>query len=286
MARAVWKRATNRYFIQEDAKSVSKLACCSSISSAISKIDAKSVNFTDLDDSLCVSDEKSFYTNLEFDSTWWIKQPDYAHQRGLTNQEVNSLESNGSYEFVQMAEKDDLGSFGLKKSHVLIESCDLGSKAKCDQNVMLYRSRPDTSRTKVLEALCHSQTRAREAEIAAKKAYAEKEHAIRIVFRQASQLFAYRQWIYVLQLENLCYQMKNSKIDPMLSVIPILPSKIGKCDKNLKNVTPANGKRTLTRRGFGRYGRGLGQYAVVFVVGLGIVGVGLVFGWTVGWMLI
>ncbi|KAL3815142.1 hypothetical protein ACJIZ3_016410 [Penstemon smallii] len=61
----------------------------------------------------------------------------------------------------------------------------------------------DTSKAKLLEALRHSQTRAREAEKAAKQAYSEKEHVVKLVFRQASQLFAYKQWLRLLQLENI-----------------------------------------------------------------------------------
>ncbi|KAI7727572.1 hypothetical protein M8C21_002016 [Ambrosia artemisiifolia] len=321
-ARAVWQRTANRYFIQEDAKRAPKLA---SISSVVSKIEAKPVDHADLNDSFPVSGDKSFYSSLESDSKWWLQlQPDYMYQRGLTSEQqykpnphqfvenqdgsissVDSLSSKGSYEFVQMdsvelpwwkmVEKNDFDSFGSNKSHFLIENCDLHGpmhsglepqKIKCGRkDISPGESRPDTSKTKILEALCHSQTRAREAEIAAKKAYAEREHAIKLVFKQASQLFAYRQWIYILQLENLCYQNKN-KGDQLMSVCAFSSSKIGKLDKNMKKVMPTKGKRRRTKRWFGRYERNLGKYAVVFVVGLGIVGAGLLLGWTVGWMLI
>ncbi|KAM0017112.1 hypothetical protein Hdeb2414_s0028g00704321 [Helianthus debilis subsp. tardiflorus] len=321
-ARAVWQRTANRYFIQEDAKRAPKLA---SISSVISKTETKPVNPAELNDSFPLPDEKSFYSNLESDSKWWLQlQPDYMYQRGLTSEQqvnpnphqfvenqdvgsfssVDSVSSRESYEFVQMdsvelpwwkmTEKDDLDSFVSKKSRILIENCDLhgpmlmGSEPpmiKCGQYpISRGETQRDTSKTKILEALCHSQTRAREAEIAAKKAYAEKEHAIKLVFKQASQLFAYRQWIYLLQIENLCYQNKNNKSDQILSVGAFSPSKIG---KSMKKVGPGKGKgkRRRTKRGFGRFEHNLGKYAVVFVVGLGIVGAGLLLGWTVGWML-
>lgn len=68
----------------------------------------------------------------------------------------------------------------------------------------------DPSKRKLLEALCHSQTRAREAEKAAKQAYEEKQHVVKLIFKQASQLFAYKQWLYLLQLENIHNQKQDN----------------------------------------------------------------------------
>ncbi|CAH1416460.1 unnamed protein product [Lactuca virosa] len=133
----------------------------------------------------------------------------------------------------------------------------------------------DSNRGIILEALRHSQTRAREAENAAKEAYAEKEDLVKVVLRQASELLACRQWIRLLQLENLYYQIKNKKMnDPKLSVCP---SKDGKLQKK---------KMKKGKRRSRRYEDDLGKYAVVFAMGLGLVGAGLLLGWTVGWMLI
>ncbi|KAA8520764.1 hypothetical protein F0562_014964 [Nyssa sinensis] len=80
-------------------------------------------------------------------------------------------------------------------------------------------SESDTSKAQLLEALCHSQTRAREAEKAAKQAYAEKEHIVKLFFRQASHLFAYKQWFQLLQLENLYFQIKKND-QPVSSLHP------------------------------------------------------------------
>ncbi|KAJ1414727.1 hypothetical protein SESBI_18670 [Sesbania bispinosa] len=105
----------------------------------------------------------------------------------------------------------------------------------------------DSSKVQLMEALCHSQTRAREAEEAAKKAYAEKEHIVALIFKQASQLFAYKQWFQLLQLETLCSQIKN-KDQPISTLFPVaLPW--------------------------------------MSYEGLSLVGAGLLLGWTVGWML-
>ncbi|KAM0000662.1 hypothetical protein Hdeb2414_s0418g00889401 [Helianthus debilis subsp. tardiflorus] len=134
----------------------------------------------------------------------------------------------------------------------------------------------DPSKRKLLEALCHSQTRAREAEKAAKQAYEEREHVVRLIFKQASQLFAYKQWVYLLQLENLYNQIKANKIAP---VLPAYPWRVQR-RKTRRNI-PAK-KRTQEKRG----NCDLGVYAVAFAVGLGLVGAGLLLGWTVGWMFI
>ncbi|KAL8208095.1 hypothetical protein R6Q57_007507 [Mikania cordata] len=139
----------------------------------------------------------------------------------------------------------------------------------------------DPSKRKLLEALCHSQTRAREAEKAAKQAYEEKEHIVKLIFKQASQLFAYKQWVYLLQLENLYNQIKTNKIKP---VFPASPWHVPR-RRTRKNLSVK--KKTHEKQGsFGgpRYQHDVGKYAIAFAVGLGLVGAGLLLGWTVGWM--
>ncbi|KAE9587246.1 hypothetical protein Lal_00004703 [Lupinus albus] len=124
----------------------------------------------------------------------------------------------------------------------------------------------------LMEALCHSQTRAREAEKAAQQAYNEKEHILTLFFRQASQLFAYKQWFHMLQLENLCLQLRN-KNQPLLSFLPYK-------GMQLKKSHGRSGKR----KGCKSRRRGIGKRAIAFFVGLGLAGAGLLLGWTMGWM--
>ncbi|CAH1414415.1 unnamed protein product [Lactuca virosa] len=69
------------------------------------------------------------------------------------------------------------------------------------------KSQDEMSKAELLEALCHSQTRAREAEKVAQKENNEKEDMINQFMKQASQLFAYKQWFRILQLEAT----RNSK---------------------------------------------------------------------------
>nr|KAJ0208969.1 hypothetical protein LSAT_V11C400170010 [Lactuca sativa] len=318
-ARAVWQRTANRYFVQEDAKRAPKLACRPSTSSSSSKqAEIKPANntTTDRNERFLLPNEKSLYSDLSPDSRWWLQlQTDYIYQRGLTNSHqfvenqdgssssssINSL-SNESFELVdinkdsklqhwvgiekngevslpwwQIVGKDDSGSVVSKRSHShdCVENRHL--PGLMPEKMIKEKPNPvsDSNRGIILEALRHSQTRAREAENAAKEAYAEKEDLVKVVLRQASELLACRQWIRLLQLENLYYQIKNKKMnDPKLSVCP---SKNGKLQKK---------KMKKGKRRSRRYEDDLGKYAVVFAMGLGLVGAGLLLGWTVGWMLI
>ena len=132
-------------------------------------------------------------------------------------------------------------------------------------------SQSESSRARLLEALRHSQTRAREAEIAAQKAYNEKEHIVKLFFRQASHLFAYKQWLQMLQLENLCLQLriKEHQISTLFPVLPWTPLK--------GSGTESKGKKQMKCS--------FCKYAVSFAVGLGLAGAGLLLGWTLGWLL-
>ncbi|GMH22541.1 hypothetical protein Nepgr_024384 [Nepenthes gracilis] len=135
----------------------------------------------------------------------------------------------------------------------------------------------DPSQAQLLEALCHSQTRAREAEKAAKQAYTEKEHVVQLFFRQATLLFAYKQWFKLLQLESLCLQIKDK--DPKIStpfpiLVPWTPFKPRKLPESWQKATKVKRRK-----------HDIGKYAVAIAVGLSLVGAGLLLGWTVGWLL-
>lgn len=108
----------------------------------------------------------------------------------------------------------------------------------------------ELDRTQLLEALCHSQTRARKAENAAMQAKVETESVARLFLKQASELFAYKQWFQLLQYESLILEMKS-------------------------NDQP---KRS-------RSSHDIDQYIMAFAFGLGLIGAGMIVGWTVGWML-
>lgn len=140
----------------------------------------------------------------------------------------------------------------------------------------------DPCKAQLLEALRHSQTRAREAETAAKQAYAEKEHILKLFFRQASQLFAYKQWFQLLQLETLYLQIKNND-QPISTLFPVslpwMPQRGRKLRKNWQKAAKGRRRKQSQPR------NDMSTFTVAFALGLGLVGAGLLLGWTVGWML-
>ncbi|KAE8657745.1 Detected protein of unknown function [Hibiscus syriacus] len=130
----------------------------------------------------------------------------------------------------------------------------------------------DPTMAQLLNALHHSQTRAREAEKAAKQAYAEKEHVIKLIFKQASQIYSYKQWFKMLHLD-VYLQIKNNE-EPVFT-----------------SNNNCNSRKSLEKTGKGRRGKqsqprpSITTCAVAFALGLSIVSAGLLLGWTVGPML-
>ncbi|CAI9295607.1 unnamed protein product [Lactuca saligna] len=116
------------------------------------------------------------------------------------------------------------------------------------------KSQDELSKAELLEALCHSQTRAREAEKAAQKANNEKEDMISQFMKQASQLFAYKQWFRILQLEAT----RNSKYHQQ---------RVWKRKK--KEKSGSGSSRYKNGKSFGS-----------FVLGLSLGGAGFLLGWT------
>lgn len=139
----------------------------------------------------------------------------------------------------------------------------------------------DASKTQLMEALCHSQTRAREAERAAKQACEEKEHVVKLVFRQASQLFAYKQWLHLVQLESVYLQFLNNS-SQSVAFLPILPWTPERSEK-----AQARKNESSTRKGAKKCNSECeaSTYAVVLSIGLGLAGAGFLLGWSMAWML-
>ncbi|CAH9088969.1 unnamed protein product [Cuscuta epithymum] len=138
----------------------------------------------------------------------------------------------------------------------------------------------ELSKAQLFEALCHSQTRAREAERMAQQACDEKQHVIDLFFKQASYLFAYRQWHQILQLEILCLQLRNkdqSKSSHIQGPLPFGQFKGRRLKKSQGNRRPARKKQGISRIK-------LSKCALVFAVGLSLAGAGLFIGWTLGWL--
>uniref|UniRef100_A0A1D1XEU4 Uncharacterized protein n=1 Tax=Anthurium amnicola TaxID=1678845 RepID=A0A1D1XEU4_9ARAE len=142
-----------------------------------------------------------------------------------------------------------------------------------------HHSEFDSAKAELLEALHHSQNRAREADMAAKQAHFEKEHIIKLFFKQASHLFGYKQWIRMLQLESLFLQLKvkEHQIASLIPVFPRMPPK--------GRHFGSSGHKAKKRKGEKHQKCNICRYAVALAVGLGLVSAGFLFGWTLGWLL-
>ncbi|GAB2271827.1 hypothetical protein Dimus_006659 [Dionaea muscipula] len=143
----------------------------------------------------------------------------------------------------------------------------------------------DPTKAQLLEALFHSQTRAREAEDAARQAYTENEHIIKLLFKQASHLFAYRQWFRLLQLESFLLQIQDKEPAGAPTFFPDLVPWVMPCKPiNVMHRSwnkAAKGKQC--KRGTPPH-FDIGKYAIALALGLSLVGAGLLLGWTVGWL--
>ncbi|KAI3933667.1 hypothetical protein MKW92_047591 [Papaver armeniacum] len=142
-----------------------------------------------------------------------------------------------------------------------------------------YMTNPETEQSKeqLMEALRHSQTRAREAEKARKKASSEKDHIVELIFKQASELFAYNQWIQLLQLESTI--SNKSQVDQSTSRTPSPVVSPFNCQKG------RNSKHKATEEDKQMIYDIITKNAVALAVGLGLVSAGLLLGWTIGWLL-
>ncbi|KAI8540493.1 hypothetical protein RHMOL_Rhmol09G0268200 [Rhododendron molle] len=154
------------------------------------------------------------------------------------------------------------------------------NKINMDKRETPQQPGADLSKDELLEALCHSQTRAREAEKAAQEASNEKDHIVKLFFRQASHLFAYRQWFQILQLENFCLQLKNH--DHLASVqfpgfLPWAPFKRRQARKGRHKAAKRKGPKGSPP------GHKISKCGVAFALGLSLAGAGLFLGWTMGW---
>uniref|UniRef100_A0A1J3DB36 Uncharacterized protein n=1 Tax=Noccaea caerulescens TaxID=107243 RepID=A0A1J3DB36_NOCCA len=214
----------------------------------------------------------------------------------------NPLSSEKAGPWWRTTDKDELASLVAQRSLDYVDNCDLPTPQKMKRSyygnprsfrdsVTIQEHGPsscknrteaassesdDLSKHELLEALRHSQTRAREAENMAKEAYAEKEHLVKLLFKQASQIFGYKQWLQLLQLEALYLQIKNIKTE----------------NKNDKEEPPVSipwsnckarkpGRKRRSKRG---NKPSAAKYAVGLALGMSLVGAGLLLGWTVGWM--
>ncbi|KAJ0259116.1 hypothetical protein HA466_0055130 [Hirschfeldia incana] len=193
----------------------------------------------------------------------------------------NPLSSEKAGPWWRTTDRDELASLVAQRSLDFVENCDLPTPQKMkgssyyggsphEQGPSSFNKRTDAcdlSKSELLEALRRSQTRAREAENMAKEACAEKEDLVKLLFKQASEIFGYKQLMQLLQLEALYLQIKSKK----------------KIEKSNEQPAWSNSKgRKEGRKRRSKRGKPSGFVGLAW--GLSLVGAGLILGWTVGWM--
>ncbi|CAN6444783.1 unnamed protein product [Victoria cruziana] len=138
----------------------------------------------------------------------------------------------------------------------------------------------DASRAQLIEALCHSQTRARKAENAAQRAHSENEHILKLFLKQATHLFAYKQLLRLLQLESIYLQIerKDNPIVPWDQLSALFPW-LATRDEQLGET----GRKKRKRSSENPYD--VGRLAFAVAIGVSLAGAGLFLGWTLGWLL-
>ncbi|XP_031503620.1 uncharacterized protein LOC116266528 isoform X2 [Nymphaea colorata] len=138
----------------------------------------------------------------------------------------------------------------------------------------------DASKAQLLEALCHSQTRARKAENAAQRAHSEKEHILRLFLKQATHLFAYKQLFRLLQLESIYLQIecKNTMVpwDQLSALFPWLATR----DEQSGETGSSKKRKRSSESSYD-----VGRLAFAVAIGMSLAGAGLFLGWTLGWLL-
>ncbi|XP_078439173.1 uncharacterized protein LOC144709479 [Wolffia australiana] len=324
-ARAAWQRMANRCIVQEDAKRAPKLACCPTSASLFHQdpTAGATANKADQPSSTFIPPcwNPSDVGPLPPDAKWWLHvQPNLGATRehledpkdvdpltvdptGLILDddlkakpgiETGFLVSCKGVDLLtplepwwRISDVDELASLVAQRSLECIENCDLPRPQRvhfcagatyspsyrwsnCPAHLTVRSDSPlekgltqpetDPVRVDLLEALRRSQTRAREAEMAAQQAHIEKEKIVDLFFKQASSLFAYRQWVQMLQLENFFLRAKMRA--------------------PRSKSTPGPKKRSL-----GQLTCGLCEYAVAVAVSVGLAAAGVLFGWTLGWLL-
>ncbi|KAH6809709.1 hypothetical protein C2S51_027492 [Perilla frutescens var. frutescens] len=201
---------------------------------------------------------------------------------------VEKVSENCIYCFDQYEEKmmdketKSPGKQGL--TELLLQESDLSCSSKDGDNAAKVGSSDarvpngDISRGELLEALCHSQTRAREAEKLAQEACDEKDRVIDLFFQQASSLFAYRQWLRILQLETLCLHLRSKDHITCFSPPYLLPW------AKSKGVNLRKNRLRAAKNKADKQSCNICKCALAFAIGLGLAGAGLLLGWTIGWL--
>ncbi|KAL3689812.1 hypothetical protein R1sor_016121 [Riccia sorocarpa] len=154
------------------------------------------------------------------------------------------------------------------------------------------------------EALCHSQTRAREAEKKVEQAVKDRDRLITLFFREASLSLTYRQWVSSLQYENTWLRMyagdepvawlEQSFFNPFTALGRFSRSSWRNFEKEqarrqmvmdhyLFNMWREKDPVWQADTNDIMMGCTLG---FAFALGIGLAGAGLMLGWSMGWILL
>eukprot|EP01018_Ginkgo_biloba_P028698 Gb_12433 [translate_table: standard] len=140
----------------------------------------------------------------------------------------------------------------------------------------------------LLEALRHSQTRAREAEKIATLVFSEKEKLLSLLFREASHLFAYRQWLRLLEIETR--QLKSQSRGFPLKYCndqSFHPHKISikkKLVMEQDNYFSVKCHDRWLNKGQKSDPQNSGFWCLAVTLGISLASAGLILGWSTGWV--
>ncbi|KAL8534576.1 hypothetical protein ACS0TY_010552 [Phlomoides rotata] len=224
---------------------------------------------------LC-SDLDSHWIGVEKIEPWWhaVDKDDLA---SLISQTSSHCIRNCDHPGVQSMHFEQNGSMGSVQQESDQNFRDSFINTNVDSSDT-QESSGDLSRAQLLEALCHSQTRAREAEKLAQKACDDKDHVVNLFFQQVPYLLAYRQWIRLLQLETLCLQLSSK--DQLFAPLSSLPWVRNKGVTMRKNRCSGAAKSKPSKQRCN-----VRKCVFAFAIGLSLAGAGLFVGWTIAWLI-
>lgn len=186
----------------------------------------------------------------------------------------------------------------------LVDSCDCSADSRRTSwnGGCALSSSSDRASGLLGEALCHSQTRAREAEEQVQQAFEEQERLLRLLFREASRALTYQQWVTSLQIENMW--LKNSApheslawfhrsfVEP-LSTMGRKSSSWKDLDKNHDRCQMEHNVSAMREKDAIDLGESSSNdivmgytLGIAFALGLSLAGAGLMIGWSMGWILL
>eukprot|EP00250_Pteridium_aquilinum_P032927 c4964_g1_i2 orf=204-1739(+) len=153
------------------------------------------------------------------------------------------------------------------------------------------------------EALCHSQTRARQAEKLAAQALHEREKLAQLLFKESWTARTYKQWVQTLELENMWLKMCSgndmevwmgkdfsgpSNVSEQIAINPWKHVRKRVSRKKTHHHFPAPWQGRHHKHGYDPEDNVWLRCTIglAFALGLSFAGAGLMIGWSMGWILL